>query len=48
MKYVTEMGLRWVHEKWFRHSSNIKVITATISEAVILVLLIGAIYEACC
>jgi hypothetical protein len=30
---------------WFRHSSNIKVKTATICESAVLVLLTGGIYE---
>jgi hypothetical protein len=44
-------GLRWhdihtrIHDNWFRHSSNIKVVTLTISEAALLVLLMGGIYE---
>jgi hypothetical protein len=44
-------GLKWhdIHTKfyqiWFKHSSNIKVITSTISEAAMLVLLMGGIYD---
>jgi hypothetical protein len=44
-------GLRWhdihteFHDDWFRYSSNIKVIT-TILVAVMLVLLMGRIYDA--
>jgi hypothetical protein len=46
-------GLRWhgmhtkFHEDFFGHSSNIKVITRTISEAVVLVLLRRAISYTC-
>jgi hypothetical protein len=46
-------GLRWhdihtkFHEHWFRHAGNIKVITLTISEAAVLVLLMGMIYDVC-
>jgi hypothetical protein len=45
-------GHRWhdistkFHNDILRHSGNIKVITTTISEAVMLVLLMGRIYEA--
>jgi hypothetical protein len=44
-------GFKWhdrrtkFHKDWFRHLSNITVITATIGEAVILVSLIEGIYE---
>jgi hypothetical protein len=40
-------GIRWhdIHDKWFRHSNNIKVITSTIWKAAILILLTGGIYE---
>jgi hypothetical protein len=47
-------GFRWhdihtkFHEDWFRHSSNIKVITSTIQKAVALVLLRRRIYDECC
>jgi hypothetical protein len=46
-------GLRWhdthtkFHEDWFGPSSNIKVITSTIREATVLVLLIGRNYYSC-
>jgi hypothetical protein len=46
-------GLRWhdIHAKFydnrFRRSSNIKVIISTMSEAAVLVLLMGRIYEVC-
>jgi hypothetical protein len=33
------------HDNLFRHSSNIKVTTSTISEAAVLILLMGMIYE---
>jgi hypothetical protein len=36
------------HEDWLGHSGNIKVITSTIWEAAVLVLLTGAIYEVRC
>jgi hypothetical protein len=45
-------GLKWhdihtkFHKDWFKHSSNIKVIISTISEASMLVLLMGGIYDA--
>jgi hypothetical protein len=44
-------GLRWhdmytkFHEDWFGYSGNIKVITLTVSEAAVLVLLRGMIYD---
>jgi hypothetical protein len=44
-------GFRWhdihiqFHEDQFRHSSNINVITSTIREAAVLVLLMGGIYK---
>jgi hypothetical protein len=33
------------YDDWFRHSSNIKIITSTISEASELVLQIGGMYQ---
>jgi hypothetical protein len=36
------------HGNLFRHSSNIKVITSTNSDAAVLVLLMGMIYEVRC
>jgi hypothetical protein len=44
-------GLRWhdirtkFHDDWFRHSSNVKLITSVVWEAALLVLLMGRIYE---
>jgi hypothetical protein len=35
------------HDHQISHSSNIKVINSTISEAAVLVLLMGGIYEVC-
>jgi hypothetical protein len=35
-----------IHDDPLRHSSNVKVITSTILEAAVLVLLMGVIYEA--
>jgi hypothetical protein len=50
MKYTAEMASD-IHtkfnENWFGHSSNIKVITLTISEAEMLVLLMRGIYDVC-
>jgi hypothetical protein len=46
--------LRWhyihtkFHDYWFRHVSNITVITATIREAAVLVQLVEGIYKVCC
>jgi hypothetical protein len=47
-------GLRWsdtctmFHEDWFGDSGNIKVITSTIWEAAILILLTESIYDISC
>jgi hypothetical protein len=55
MKYAVEMslfGMIYIYIKFpnnlFRYLSNIKVITSTTSEAVVLVLLMGMIYEVRC
>jgi hypothetical protein len=50
MKYVIEMASDdmiyiYFHDDRFRNSSDIKVFTATILEATVLVLLLGEIYE---
>jgi hypothetical protein len=54
MKYTADIasdGMIYVrtkfHEDWSRNSGNIKVITTTIGEAAVLVLLMGRIYDIC-
>jgi hypothetical protein len=36
-----------VHENWFGYSGYIKIITLTIREAAVLVLLMGRVYDVC-
>jgi hypothetical protein len=49
MTYAVEMasdGMHiYFHHDWISHSSNIKVITSTIREVAVLVLLMGEFYE---
>jgi hypothetical protein len=53
MKYTDELALDGIilrikfHDYWFGNSGNIKVITSTIWEAAVLVLLTGSIHDVC-